>query len=373
MWMSVAVTAAVLREQHGEFHFEELRLEDPRDNEVLVRVVATGICHSDLLVRDQEYPTPLPVVVGHEGAGIVERVGSGVHDLEPGDHVVMAGDSCGGCDPCQRGHPSFCHEMWPRNFSGVRPDGTTPLSGGVGGSFFGQSALATYSIATRRCAVRVPADAPLELLGPLGCGVRTGAGIVLNGVPPETGMSLVVFGAGSVGLSAVMAARLAGCATIIAVDVVPSRLELALELGATHVLNAREESNLLEAIRSIGGPRGVDRSVEASGRPELLRLAVDCLTNEGQCGVVGAPPLGVEVSLDVTSLVLGRTVRGAPGGDTVTSEFIPRLIRLQQAGLFPFEKLITTYEFDDLGQAIEDVESGRTVKAVLLMPDAGRR
>jgi aryl-alcohol dehydrogenase len=365
------VTAAVLREQDGPFAFEQLELEEPREDEVLVRVVATGICHSDLLVRAQEYPTPMPVVVGHEGAGVVERVGSGVHDLAAGDHVVLAGDSCGGCEPCQRGHPSFCHEMWPRNFSGVRPDGTTPLSDGVAGSFFGQSALATYSMATRRCAVRVPADAPLELLGPLGCGVRTGAGIVLNGVPPEPGMSLVVFGAGSVGLSAVMAARLAGCATIVAVDVVPSRLTLALDLGATDVIDARDAPDLLAAIRTIVGSRGVDRSIEASGRPELLRLAVDCLTNQGQCGVVGAPPLGVEVSLDVTSLVLGRTIRGAPGGDTVASEFVPRLVRLQQAGLFPFEKLITLYDFADLQRAVDDVESGRTVKAVLRMPGAG--
>jgi aryl-alcohol dehydrogenase len=363
------VTAAVLREKDGPFQLEQLELQEPRPHEVLVRVVATGICHSDLLVRSQEYPTQLPAVVGHEGAGIVEQVGSAIEDVNVGDHVVLTGDSCGSCPPCERGHPSYCRDLWALNFSGLRMDGSTPLEGGVAGRFFGQSSFATHCIAGRRCIVPVPQDAPLELLGPLGCGVRTGAGIVLNAVTPEVGMSIAIFGVGSVGLSSVMAARLAGCTTIVAVDVSPQRLELARELGATHVIDGRDGATAA-TLSEISGGIGFDRSIEASGRPEILRLAVDCLSNEGQCGVVGAPALGVEVSLDVTGIVLGRTIKGAPSGDTLGPLFIPRLLKLHEQGLFPFDRLITVYDFEDINQAVEDVERGTTVKAVLRMPVA---
>lgn len=361
------ISAAVLREKDAAFSIETLELDEPRQDEVLIRVIATGICHADLLVQSQEYPTALPAVVGHEGSGVVEAVGPAVTDIEVGDHVVLTCDSCGRCKACEAGHPSFCGDFWALNFSGRRTDGSTSLSGNVAGRFFGQSSLATYCIASRRCVVQVPKDAPLELLGPLGCGVRTGFGTVVNTVSPKPGMSIAVFGVGSVGMSAVMAAKLAACTTIIAVDIAEKRLELARELGATHTLNPTE-GDLLAALREIGGG-GLDRSIEASGRPEILRIAVDCLNTSGQCGVVGAPPIGVEASFDVTDIVLGRTIKGAPNGDTVGVVVIPQLIELQRAGLYPFERLITIYEFNELNQAVEDIENGLIVKAVVRMPE----
>ena len=237
------VTAAVVRDQEQPFEIEELELEKPRAGEVLVRVVATGMCHTDLIVRDQWYPVPLPVVLGHEGAGIVERVGEGVTKLEPGDHVVLTFASCGRCANCLRGKPTYCLQFFGLNFGGARLDGSNALGKEgepVHDRFFGQSSFATYAIATERNAIKVRDDTPLELLGPLGCGIQTGAGGVMNSLAPEAGTSMAIFGAGAVGMSAVMAARIVGCATVVAIDIIPERLELARELGATHTIDANE-------------------------------------------------------------------------------------------------------------------------------------
>jgi aryl-alcohol dehydrogenase len=211
---------------------------------VLVRVVATGVCHTDIIIRDQYYPSPLPAVLGHEGSGVVEAVGSDVAGVAVGDHVVMSFMSCGTCRPCQSGHPGHCGSFFELNFGGGRADGSSASCDAHGHAlhdhFFGQSSFGTYAIAHERNVVKVDKDAPLELLGPLGCGIQTGAGAVLSALAVKPGSSFAAFGSGAVGLSAVMAARVAGATTIIAVDVTPSRLALALELGATHAVNSRE-------------------------------------------------------------------------------------------------------------------------------------
>jgi aryl-alcohol dehydrogenase len=201
------------------------------------------------------------------------------------------------------------------------------------------------------------------LLGPLGCGVQTGAGAVLNALRPRAGSSIAVFGVGTVGLSAVMAARLCGCTPIIAVDPLPARRELARELGATHVIDPRAESPV-EAIRRITGS-GALFSLECTGLPAVVRQAVDSLTLTGVCGVMGVSPLGTEVSLDLNGILFGRAVRGIIEGDSVPDEFIPRLCRLFREGRFPFDRLVTPFAFENIQEAVEASEMGHVVKAIL--------
>src|SRR5262245_31404181 len=208
--MPMQIRAAVATAKSEPFAIEALEIDDPRDDEVLVRMVGVGICHTDLIVRDQYYPTPLPAVLGHEGAGVVERVGARVTKVQPGDHVVLSYLSCGTCPNCQRGQMFYCPQLFALNFGGGRLDGSKALrrrDSAISSHFFGQSSFATRAIANQRNAVKVSPDAPLHLLGPLGCGIQTGAGAVMNSLNPRAGSSIAVFGAGAVGTSAIMAAR----------------------------------------------------------------------------------------------------------------------------------------------------------------------
>ena len=364
------VTAAIVHEEAQPFSVEDLELEEPRADEVLVRIVATGMCHTDVIVRDQWYPVPLPAVLGHEGAGVVERAGEGVIKVQPGDHVVLSFASCGECPNCLSGWPTYCLNFYDQNFGGSRPDGSNALSkegDAVHGRFFGQSSFASYAVAAERSVVKVREDVPLEMLGPLGCGVQTGAGSVLNTLRPEAGSSIVVFGTGAVGMSAIMAAAIAGCTTIIGIDVKLSRLELARELGATHTINGAE-TDVIEEIGGITGG-GANYSLETTAVPAVFRQAVDCLAPIGVCGLVGAAPLGTEASLDMNNILIpGRTVRGIVEGDSVPDIFIPRLIELYDKGRFPFDRLIEFYDLQEINQAASDAEEGTTIKPVIQMP-----
>lgn len=364
------ITAAVVHEQEQPFSVEEFELEEPRAGEVLVRLVGTGVCHTDVIARDQWYPVPLPVVLGHEGSGVVERVGEGVTKVEEGDHVVLTFNSCGQCPSCKRGKPAYCLNFFELNFGGTRLDGTTGISKGgeaVHSHFFGQSSFASYGLASERSVVKVPEGAPLELLGPLGCGVQTGAGAVLNVLHPDAGTAIAVFGTGAVGTSAIMAARVAGCTTIIGIDVEESPLELARELGATHTINSSETDAGEEIANITGG--GVDYAIETTAAPEVARHAVDALAPLGVCGLVGAAPLGTEFSLDMNDVLIpGKTVCGIVEGDSIPDLFIPRLIELYNQGRFPFDRLIEFYDLQDINRATEDSEQGRVLKPVLRMP-----
>ena len=361
------ITAAVVRKKGGPFQVETLTLEGPRPDEALIRIVATGMCHTDMVARDQLYTVPLPVVLGHEGAGIVERVGSSVKKIAPGDHVVLTYMWCGHCKPCLNGDLTYCANFYPLNFGGAREDGssaTQSRQGAVHDHFFGQSSFGTYALAHERNVVKVPANAPLELLGPLGCGIQTGAGAVMNALKVRPGSSFAAFGGGAVGLSAVMAARVAGATTIIAADVVPSRLALAKELGATHTVNSRE-TDPVEAVRKITGG-GADFTLESSGRPAVLRQAIDALAIKGVCGIVGAPALGTEASFDVNGVMTtGKRIIGIIEGDSVPDLFIPSLVELYQQGRFPFDKLVKFYPLDQINQAAEDSEKGVTIKPIV--------
>lgn len=366
------IQAAVLRESGAPLKLEDVLLEAPRPTEVRVRVVASGVCHTDMVVRDQLFPTPMPIILGHEGAGVVDAVGSAVTTVKPGDHVVMTYMSCGLCLPCETGHPAHCTHMHPLNFGGGRLDGSASSCAceshaPIHDHFFGQSSFSTYAIANERNVVKVAKEAPLELLGPLGCGIQTGAGSVLNALKVEAGSSFVAFGAGAVGLAAVMAARIAGATTIIAVDVTPSRLELALELGATHVINSREE-NPVERIQQITAG-GANYSLECSGRAEVLRQAIDALATLGTCGIVGATKFGTEVAFNINDVMIpGKRIMGIVQGDVVANAFIPKLVDLYLQGRFPFDKLCKFYAFDQVNQAMADSERGVTIKPILLMP-----
>lgn len=364
------IRAAVVEEKGGHFLFRELELEAPRQDELLVRIVATGLCQTDVHVRDQHYPVPLPIVLGHEGAGVVEQAGDGVAGIEPGDHVVLSYPSCGHCRYCRSGHNPYCESAFGLCFGGSRLDGSNALGrpagaegGEIHGHFFAQSSFATYAIAHVSNVVKVPKDVPLELLGPLGCGFQTGAGAVINSLQVGPGDSIAIFGTGAVGLAAVMAARAVGARMIIAVDVNQQRLDLACELGATHaILVGRDDA--AATIGAITGG-GVDFVLEITARPEMLQLAVQVVKPLGMAALIGGAPAGTEASIDMNALLAGRALRGIVEGDAIPQLFIPELIEMYRRGLFPFDRLVTFYDFADIDQAVDDTRKGDTVKAVL--------
>ncbi|WP_059008850.1 NAD(P)-dependent alcohol dehydrogenase [Streptomyces specialis] len=368
--MPTPTTAAVARAGQDTFHWERVLLDDPRPDEILVRLVATGLCHTDLSVLAGRLPTPLPAVLGHEGAGVVESVGRDVVGLSPGDKVVLTFNSCGQCAHCRTGAPTRCGTYFPRNFGAGRGDGSTPIAteGGepLGGLFFGQSSLGRHALVSAQCAVRVDAadDDELALLAPVGCGIQTGVGAVLNVLRPRPGDSVAVFGAGAVGLSAVMAARLSGAGDIVVADVVPSRLALATELGATHTIDTRGE-NLGERLSGISGGAGVTYVVETTGVPALLELAATAITTYGTVAVIGAPAAGSRASFDINSLIDGRTIRGVAEGSSDRVTFIPALVRLARQGRLPYERFVRFYAPHELDRAVADARSGRTVKPVI--------
>ncbi len=348
---------------------EELTLESPREDEVLVRVVATGVCHTDIAMRDQVFPVPQPIVLGHEGAGIVAQVGRAVRKVKVGDSVVMTYHSCGHCPSCYSARRSYCHDFFGCNFGGTRADGSTALTSDtepVHSHFFGQSSFATHALCNQTNVIPVTPDVPLELLGPLACGIQTGAGAVMNALPVRNGNSLAVFGTGSVGLSAVMGAVLCGATTIIAVDLNEERLALALELGATHALNPNDVDVPAVVRRLL--PVGVNFSLETTGSPRVIRTAIDILAPLGVCGLLGASPVSAELTLNIAHLMTaGRSVRGIIEGDSVPESFIPTLIELYRQGRFPFDRLVRFYPFEKLNEAIQDSESGRAIKAIVRM------
>ena len=360
------IEAAVIYEPGGEFKIEKLKLSAPNDDEVVVRIVGTGICHTDLAARDQHLPIPLPSVFGHEGAGVVEQVGARVTKVKPGDHVALSWMCCGSCPSCQAGQDPYCENFLQLNFSGARPDGTTTIKKGeqvIHGNFFGQSVFANYALAGESNVVKVPKDIPLEILGPMGCGIQTGAGAVIKSLQARPGTSMAIFGVGPVGMSAVLAAVVCGCTSIIAVDISPDRLKIAEELGATHTINATEV-NPVEAILDITGG-GPNYSLECVGNPAVFRQAVDVLPLLGVCGLVGVVAPGTEVTLNMDLIMNGRTVRGIIEGDAIPDLFIPQLIELYRQGRFPFDRMITFYPFEDINKAVEDMEKGRVIKPVL--------
>lgn len=364
------VRAAVSRAKGTPFSIEDIQLAEPDDDQILVKIVAVGICHTDLIVRDQYYPIPQPIVLGHEGSGVVVKTGRNVTKVAPGDHVVLTIYTCGRCHPCVSGDPTSCDAIFGGNFGGRTLGGLCTLHGRnneeIGCNFFGQSSFATYALSYERNTVKVPKEAPLELLGPLGCGLQTGAGSVLNALRPPAGSTIAIFGAGAVGLSAVMGAVLAGCGRIVSVDIKQNRLKLARELGATDTIDA-SSADPVAAIQNLTGGKGAPYVLETSGVPPVLVQAIRSSGVGGEIGIVGAPPMGTEIGVDVNFLLFNRTLRGIIEGNAVSDVFIPRLVDLYLQGRYPIDKLIKVYDFDDINRAVEDSEKGITLKPVLRM------
>jgi aryl-alcohol dehydrogenase len=359
------MTAAVLRERDHPYHLETLDLPPLGDQHVLVRIVGAGICHTDLLPRQGMLPGEDPIVLGHEGAGVVEQVGSAVAGVSVGDHVVLTFDSCGHCANCLRAHPAYCESFLLRNFLGGTGDlGPASSTGGdpVGIRWFGQSSFATYAVTTARNTVVVPQDAPLELLGPLGCSFLTGAASVTNVLGCQPGDSLAVLGVGGVGMAALLAAVNIGASRIVAVDRLAPRLELAAELGATHTIDASGDEDLAMALLGTGGP--VSQVFDTTGHPVAIRAAVDAMGARGVCAIVGVQ--SEDLVLGPRSLTNGKIVTAVYEGDAIPQIEIPRLVELWRKGRLPLERLVTSYPLSQINQAEQDLVSGRVLKPVLL-------
>ncbi len=362
------IKAALAREK-GKVAIEELELGAPRRGEVLVKLVASGICHTDFTTMNLEVPTTLPMVLGHEGVGIVEQVGEGVKDLAAGDHVILSFPSCGCCESCLQGRPYACDDSTNLFFSGFYADGDRRITDSKGekvGALFGQGSFADHCVIAARNAVKVDPEVELKSLCSLACGAQTGAGAVLNKMKPMPGDSLVVFGCGAVGISALMAGKLAGCSTIIGVDIVPSRLELALECGATHVINGRDFEDISQEVRRLTGGKGANFALEASGVPALVRQMLQSVKKEGLAVLVSFVSGPVEI--DTTMLFVGPCISfaGTVEGASNPPIFIPRLVQYFKEGRFPVDKLATYYAFDDIRKAMEDARSGKAIKPILL-------
>jgi aryl-alcohol dehydrogenase len=363
------ITAAVSRENQPAPRIEEAELAEPRAGEVLVRLAATGICHTDIRAHQgrTSLATPKPVVLGHEGAGVIERVGEGVAHVKPGDRVVLSGSSCGHCPSCLENLPSYCREVVARSFAGQRMDGSTALSQQgerLHGHFFGQSSFASHAVADARGAVPIGDDVPFEIAAPLGCGVITGAGAVFYSFGLRPGQSIAVFGAGSVGLSAVMAARLSGATQILAIDPQPERRDLAIELGATQAFDPGD-GDLVAAVRDAL-PDGVDCSFITATAPAVFEAAIRILAMRGRAIFVSAPPQ--PLSLNLWELLAGgRSLRGIIGGDAYPPVAIPMMLEYWRQGRFPIERLVSPFPFEAIGEAFAACGHGAVIKPVLKM------
>jgi aryl-alcohol dehydrogenase len=364
------VAAATIEEVRAPLRVEELEIDEPRAGEALVRIVATGVCHTDAIAQEGDFPYPFPGVLGHEGAGVVEAVGDGVTNVAVGDPVVIGWPYCGTCRNCLEGQPRYCLDIGAQVGRGTRADGSTawrrPDGSPVHSHFFGQSSFATHSITDAKTLVRMPPEMPLELVGPLACGLATGAGAVFNKLRPAVGSSLVVYGVGAVGLAAIMAARNSGATTIIAVDRHAARLKIAAELGATQTVDVNEDDPV-DAVQQICGGFA-DYSLECTGNMDVLRQAVDSVGLRGTCVLIGGAPAEATFTLDHITTLWGKTVAGILGGEGTSERLIGALARLHLDGRFPYDKLVTPFALDEVNEAIAASISGEVLKPILRMP-----
>ncbi len=365
----ISARAAVLRKTGGPLVLEDISVHAPRADEVLVRMVGTGVCHTDMVCRDG-FPVPMPIVLGHEGSGVVEAVGADVKKVRKGDHVVLAFNSCGQCGSCKDDHPATCTQFLGLNFAGVRlADGSTPLSQNgtpVHSVFFGQSSFATYAIAREINAVPISNSVPLELMGPLGCGVMTGAGAAINSIHIQPGQTLAIFGGGAVGLSALLGAKAVDAGQVFVIEPNAARRKLALELGASKAFDPRDGSDVIAAIKEASGG-GARYVIDTTGIPAVIGQAINCILPGGTIALVGIPPPEAPVPATLMDLLAKSvTLRPVTEGDANPQTFIPKMVALYQAGKFPFDKLITKFRFDQINEAMKASEDGTAIKPVLV-------
>ncbi len=360
---------AALARAGQPFTIEDCELDSPSSNEVLVRVEACGICHTDLSAKDHGYGTPLPAVLGHEGVGRIEAIGEGCVGLEIGQRVVMSFGACGRCSSCSEGMPAYCRHALDFNLLGRRLDGSSPIRCAdqpITGHFFGQSTFASHALACATNLVPVPEDLPIAAMAPLACGVQTGMGAVINVLRAGPADSIGIFGCGTVGLAALMAAKIAGCSRIVAVDLREDRLALARRLGATDLIDSSRES-LADALARL---HGLTLGFDNTGKPEVIEAAFAALRPRGQLALAGVGPRGSSVRIDTNRMMAtGRALRGTVEGDADPRSFIPRMIAWYRSKALPLDELVVTYPFDRINEAAADMQSGRVVKPVLLMPE----
>jgi len=361
------IVAAVSRGPASGFSIERLQLAAPNAGEVLVRMIAVGVCHTDLAAKSGFYGD-LPVVLGHEGAGVVEAVGGDITSVVPGDHVVVSFRSCGACSECRSGHRPYCREFVSLNTSGLRDDGSFALSdtaGPITGSFFGQSSFASHILASGDNVVPVDPSLDLASMAPFGCGFQTGAGVVVNTLAPDSDSRLVVYGAGGVGMAAIIAAKAMGVGVIVAVDLNEGRRSIAREIGATHALDGGSPT-IVEQVRDATSG-GATHAFDTTSVPAVISAAVTALAPRGELVIVGSG--AAPFSLVGDQLISeGKSVRGSIEGDADPQEFIPRLVQWYREGRFPVERLITRYPFHEIDRAVADTRSGAAIKPVLVFP-----
>lgn len=364
--------AAIAHTPGGDFTVETIDVEAPRAGEVCVRITGVGLCHTDLVFRDQIAPFALPGILGHEGAGVIESLGEGVEGLAVGDSVVIGFSSCGHCPRCEEHLPSYCQNFVPLNYAGMRlEDGSTAYAQDgqrLTSHFFGQSSFSTLTITRADNVVKVDTSAvALELLGPLGCGFQTGAGGVMRSLACPAGSTIAIFGGGPVGLAAVMGAVIQGCSTIILVEPVAARRDIAQELGATHVIDPSTAGDLTAALRAIV-PLGIDFAFDTSGVVSVIEAGLAALGSHGAIGLVGVPSqAGASIKLNIGALMTpGHRILGIIEGDSDPQEFIPELIAHHAAGRFPFDRLIKTFPLEEINEAIAAQARGECIKVVLI-------
>lgn len=365
------ILAAVSRAAKQPFSLETLRLEPPRDDEVLVRIAGVGLCHTDLVGAAGALPLKLPAVFGHEGAGVVEAVGKAITKVRPGDRVALSFRSCGDCPQCSAQEPAYCRDAALLNYRGRRVDGSATLSdpnGPLSGSFFSQSSFATHALVYERNLVKIPEAMPLDISGTLGCGVQTGAGAVMRSLACRAGSSLLVLGGGAVGLSAVLGAVVQGCAEIVVVEPHAARRELALQLGATQALDPLGGD--LAAALKAARKGGFDYALDTTGLPEVIEAAANSLGTHAAFGFVAIPRpehFASKLPLTMAQLMLrGHTFKGILEGDSDPDTFIPQLCELHLAGRFPFDRLVRRYPLAEINRAVAEQHAGACVKAVLI-------
>jgi S-(hydroxymethyl)glutathione dehydrogenase/alcohol dehydrogenase len=362
--------AAVLHEFNQPLRIEEVTIADPGPGEVLVRLHASGVCRSDLHALEGDSPVVHPpMVLGHEGAGVVAAVGAGVTSVAPGDHVVIGlYGPCGRCNACRSGQLTRCNGPARQSTFGLMADGTSRLRQGdvEVRPFVGAGSLAEYSVVAEPMVVSIADDVSLEAAALTGCGVTTGIGAALNTARVEPGSTVAVIGCGGVGLNVIQGSRLAGASRIVALDMVASKLDLAADLGATDGVLVGQ-SDPVEAVRALV-PGGVDYAFEVIGVPELVRKAFEMTRDGGTAVMVGAPPGGAQVSIDARLLFSDRRLLGCTGGGNIPQRDIPRIIELYRRGRIKLDELIgQRLELDDVDQAFTTMRTGEVARSVVAL------
>jgi NDMA-dependent alcohol dehydrogenase len=361
--------SAVLEHPREPLQIQEVDLEAPHAGEVMVQIGATGVCHSDIGVFTEKLPNPMPVVLGHEGAGTVIEVGEGVQDLAPGDRVVLSWlPQCGECFYCVKGQPQLCERAGVAFAKGMLLDGSTRFSRN-GQAIYQMAGLGTFSrhcVIPARSAIKIPETIPLTSAALIGCGVLTGWGAAVNTAGIRVGDTVAVLGCGGVGLNAVQGARMAGADTIIAIDLHDERLALAEQLGATHIL--KPSDTISRQVRALTGGRGVDVTLEVVGRQGTVDDAIRMTRRGGQVILVGAASDDVKVNVPAFSGVVmtEKIIRGSLYGSSNVQRDVPKLVRLYESGALLLDQLVTeVFAFEKVNEAVDYCLSERGARAVL--------